>query len=106
VCLACLAIVTGETQPPPDKNPPAKADSNFSFMSGTVSEILSDSITITRNVAGKASEKHTFQTTAETTIEGKLKVKARVTIGYVKGEDTNTAVRIIVRSSSPPAPKK
>jgi len=71
-------------------------------MSGTVSEVAADHVTLTRVVADRTVEKHAFLLTAETTVEGKLKVKARVTVGYVKGEDEDTAVRIIVRSSQRP----
>ncbi len=88
------------------QEPPSKPESTFFFMSGTVSELESDRLTITRVVAGRATEKHAFVMTAETTVEGKLRIKARVTVGYVKGEEADTAVRIIVRSSSQQGPKK
>jgi len=100
----CL-LWADETRKPGDRTPPPKADGNFSVMSGTVVELEPGRITILRAVAGKAAEKHTFITTPETTIEGKLKVKARVTVGYVKGEEAGTAVRIIVRTSSQPQKK-
>lgn len=84
------------------QDPPAKPEPTFFFMSGTVSELSKARITITRVAAGRTTEKHAFLLTAETTVEGKLRLKARVTIGYVKGEDDDTAVRIIVRAAQRP----
>ena len=100
----CL-LLADETQKAGDRTPPPKTDGNFSVMSGTVLELETGRITISRAVAGKAAEKHTFVTTPETTVEGKLRVRARVTVGYVKGDEADTAVRIIVRTSSQPQKK-
>lgn len=100
-----LTLAAGPARADP-KSPQAKTDANFFFMSGVVTELQDNHITITRTPSGKAAEKHTFVTTPETTIEGKLKLKARVTVGYSKGETEDTAVRIIVRPPSTPPAKK
>jgi hypothetical protein len=100
-----LALATGVSRGAADAGQ-AKPDSNFFFMSGVVTDLQENHLTITRTPAGKAAEKHTFVTTPETTIEGKLRLKARVTVGYVKGETEDTAVRIIVRPASPPSKKQ
>lgn len=101
ICLAGAPRAT-DAQSAPSQDPPTKTEPTFFFMSGTVSELANDRMTITRAVAGRATEKHAFLLTTDTTVEGKLKVKARVTVGYVKGEEADTAVRIIVRSSQGP----
>lgn len=102
--LVCLAITPPAIHAGSQavQDPPAKPESTFFFMSGTVSELSKTHITITRAAGGRATEKHAFLLTAETTVEGKLRLKARVTVGYVKGEDDDTAVRIIVRSAQGP----
>jgi hypothetical protein len=48
---------------------------------------------------GKNSDTRTFLITQETRVEGKLRVKARVTVRYAHEGDSNRALRIIVRTS-------
>jgi len=50
-------------------------------------------------VLGKSSETRTFLVTPETRVEGKLRVKARVTVRYTREEQGDRALHIIVRSS-------
>ncbi len=77
------------------------------FVSGTVAELPPGKIVVNRAVLGKPAEYHTFLVTNETTIEGQLRVDARVTVGYrnVEGSEP-VAVRIIVRPSAPNPPKE
>lgn len=69
------------------------------FFSGVVTELAADKITVLKTVLGKNSDTRTFVITAETSVEGKLRVKARVTVRYAHEEDSNRAVHIIVRNS-------
>jgi hypothetical protein len=50
-------------------------------------------------VLGKSSETRTFAITPATKVEGKLRVKLRVTVRFTKDEDVETAVHIIVRAT-------
>ena len=69
------------------------------FFSGVVTELSADKITVLKTVLGKNSETRTFLIATETRIEGKLKVKARVTVRYTHDDDANRALHIIVRTA-------
>jgi hypothetical protein len=68
------------------------------FFSGVITALADGKITVLKSVLGKSSER-TFLITQETRVEGKLRVKARVTVRYVPGEDGDRALHIIVRTS-------
>jgi hypothetical protein len=56
-------------------------------------------IVVNRAVIGKPPENRTFQITPDTKIEGKLRTRVRVTVGFRAGEEGEpVAVRIIVRN--------
>lgn len=63
-------------------------------------------ITVSRSILGKPAEKRTFWIKTDTRIEGNLRMKARVTVGYVVTDEGNIARLIVVRSGSqkPPTP--
>ena len=69
------------------------------FFSGVVTTLADDRITVFKTVLGKSSETRTFLITPETRVEGKLRVKVRVTVRYTRQEDGDRALHIIVRSS-------
>jgi hypothetical protein len=75
------------------------------FFSGIVTALNQSSVTVTRTVLGKESAVRTFVITAETHIEGKPKLRSRVTVRFVSDENGDRAVRIIVRPAAP-QPKK
>lgn len=73
--------------------------------SGTVVDLDKEKITVSRAVTGKPAEKRSFLMKTETKVEGKLKTRARVTVGFVASEEGDVAMRIIVRApSATPAP--
>ena len=69
------------------------------FFSGTITVLADDKITVSRTVLGKSSETRSFVITKATKVEGKLRVKLRVTVRFTKDEDVETAVHIIVRTT-------
>ena len=69
------------------------------FFSGVITALAEDKITVFKTVLGKNSETRTFLITSETRVEGKLRLKARVTVRYARGEEGDRALRIIVRPS-------
>ena len=69
------------------------------FFSGTITVLGDDKITVNRAVLGKSSETRTFAITKSTKVEGKLRVKMRVTVRFTREEDVDTAVHIIVRAT-------
>jgi hypothetical protein len=75
----------------------APSESNYEFFSGTILQMPEGSITVSRAVVGKAAENRSFLITHDTVVEGKLRMKARVTVGYKPTNDGDLAVRIIVR---------
>ncbi|MBC7927452.1 MAG: hypothetical protein H7039_17530 [Bryobacteraceae bacterium] len=75
-----------------------QAESNYEFVSGIVSDLPPGKIVVNRAVLGKPPENRTFSITAETKIEGRLRPRVRVTVGFRTTEDGEpVAVRIIVR---------
>jgi hypothetical protein len=73
-----------------------KYDQTFS---GPIVEISATQITVSRSILGKPAEKRTFWIKSDTRIEGKLRVKVKVTVGYVASDDGDVARLIVVRSS-------
>ena len=69
------------------------------FFSGTITVLTEDKITVIRTVLGKSSETRTFAITPATKVEGKLRVKLRVTVRFTKDEDVDKALHIIVRAA-------
>ncbi len=86
-CPAQDATIPPETKPVPE-----------TFFSGAVIAVSTTEITIRRRALISNATTKTFAMDAETKIEGKLRVKANVTVRYVTGDDGNArATRIIVR---------
>ncbi len=75
---------------------PSKPPENDSPVSGVVSELTREKITVTRNILGK-SETRSFIINSDTKVEGKLKQKSRVTIRFSKTDEGDVALAIIVR---------
>jgi hypothetical protein len=98
--LACAAAVSTfvpfsaaqETAPPQQKD-----RAQDTFFSGNVVSVTPDKLTVTRRTLALSSVTKTFLLDSETKIEGKLQVKARVTVKFEKTEDGERAVRVIVR---------
>ncbi len=80
----------------------SKPAPTYKFLSGTVMDVNADSLVVRRGRFRKPPEIRKFRLTPETRIEGSLKTQARVTVGYTSSEESDTAVRVIVR---PPAKK-
>jgi hypothetical protein len=83
----------------PGQEPAPSVEPNYEFVSGTVADLPPGRIVVNRAVIGKPAENRTFLITGETKIEGKLRPKARVTVGFKPSEEGDVAMRIIVRNS-------
>jgi len=77
-------------------------DANYEFVSGIITELPPGRIVVNRALLGKPPENRTFLVNGETKVEGKLKPKARVTVGFKTTDDGDVAVRIIVRTAQSP----
>jgi hypothetical protein len=88
----------------PAQDPP-NGEAGANFFSGTVAELGSGRVTVSRNHLGK-NESRTFLVTQETRVEGKLRVSARVTVRFRTADDGDLAVHIIVRAGAQATPRK
>lgn len=80
---------------------PPQLEGPYEFVSGTIAELPPGKIVVNRAVTGKPAENRTFAITGETKVEGRLRVRARVTVGFkTTDEGEPVAVRIIVRAQN------
>jgi hypothetical protein len=70
----------------------------YEYFSGSITVMDEEKVTVLKTVLGKTSETRTFLITKETRIEGKLKLKARVTVRYTHDDEGYRALHIIVRA--------
>src|SRR5262249_46573147 len=84
-----------------NQEPPAPEQPADQYFSGTVVAYVGERLTVARTVLGKTSSSRQFTISKETQIEGKLKVKVRVTVQYITKDEVDHAVHIIVRNQPP-----
>lgn len=89
VLLACPPVMRAQEEPPGKTRP--TYDDTFG---GPIVELTATKVTVSRNVLGK-TERRTFLIKPDTRIEGKLKVKEKVTVGFVTTDEGDIA-RLIV----------
>jgi hypothetical protein len=82
----------------------ASAPEESETFSDTVVELSSTQVTISRSILGSAAEKRTFLLKPETRVEGHLRTKARVTVGFVTTDEGDIARLIVVREKQPKKP--
>jgi hypothetical protein len=115
--LAILLMVAGTllssggwSQPPAKadsaKNEPKSEPKYDETFSGPIVELSATKITVSRSILGKPAEKCTFLIKSDTRIEGKLRVRAKVTVGFVTTDEGDIARLVVVRTSQKPADKK
>jgi hypothetical protein len=75
-----------------------KYDDTFS---GAIIELSTTKITVSRSILGKPAEKRVFLIQSDTRIEGKLRVKLKVTVGFVTSDEGDVARLIVVRQKPP-----
>ena len=68
--------------------------------SGPVVEFSSSKIVVSRSILGQPAEKRTFVIHPDTRVEGKLRVRVKVTIGFVTTEEGDIARLIVVRATA------
>lgn len=68
------------------------------FYSGYVVDLGSDKVSVERTVLGHPPETRSFILNGKTGVEGKLQVKARVTVQFAPSDQGEVAIHIIVRS--------
>lgn len=80
--------------------PAAKAERQSKNFAGNITELSADKLTVVRSTLGGSAQTRTFLISKETRIEGKLRLKSKVTVGFVSSEDGDVARLIVVRASS------
>ena len=96
VALCCAPTLFAQDTPPLTDPPKTEAPHQDAF-SGPIVELTPERITVMRAILGKPAEKRTFLIKHDTKIEGKLKLKLKVTVGFVTTEDGDVARLIVVR---------
>lgn len=97
--LSLLVLIPAglRSQEPGAAGPKAAVPAGRIF-SGTVTQLTDQSLTVVRRLAGQQPVTREFARDDKTTVEGKLRVKSRVTVRYKALDDSGfVAVHIIVR---------
>jgi hypothetical protein len=86
------------SQQEPDTTAPKAAVPSEDIFSGTVTQLTDRSLTVVRKIPGQKPVTREFTRDGNTTLEGKLRNRVRVTVRYKALEDGGfVAVHIIVR---------
>lgn len=88
------------------KDAPKSEPSYDDTFSGPVMELSATKITVSRSILGRPAEKRTFLIKSDTRIEGRLRVRAKVTVGFVTMDDLDIARLIVVRTTTPRPPQE
>lgn len=64
---------------------------------GTVVELTAERVTVARSILGGTAERRSFLLKPDTRVEGKLRAKARVTVGFINTNEGDVALLIVVR---------
>jgi len=84
----------------------AAQEDEDNYFTGNVVESAPDHLKVSRVLQGK-TEAHVFKMTPATKIEqGRIRLKERVTVRFVTGDDGDTAILVIVRPTSTQQKKK
>ena len=67
--------------------------------SGSVVQLSASQVTISRSILGKPAERRIFSMKTDTRVEGKLRINAKVTVGFVSTDDGDIARLIVVRTA-------
>lgn len=99
LCWLTLTVCATTARPAFAQQPVPKTTQQASqeFFSGTITAVNPESVTVVRKGLGKDSVTRTFVVDSATTIEGRLRVKAKITVRFAAGENGERAVHIIVR---------
>jgi hypothetical protein len=102
LCLTIVWRLLAQNPPAPQvqEQPPAERSAD-QYFSGTVISYAGEKVTVARTAPSANGSSRDFMITRDTEIEGKLKVKVRVTVQYIVKDDVDYAVHIIVRNQPP-----
>jgi hypothetical protein len=75
------------------------------YFTGTLIENTPDHLKVSRVLQGK-SEEHIFKVNAQTKIEGRLRLRVRINVRYISGDNGDIAILVIVRPATGPGKKQ
>lgn len=75
----------------------AQAPTASQTFSGTVIEVSANKVVVSRTIMGSPAQKRSFVLKPDTRIEGRLRAKTRVTVGFVTTDEGDVARLIVVR---------
>ena len=101
--LSPLALAQDSDQKQDGTKAEPQYDDTFS---GPIVELTTSKIVISRSILGKQPEKRTFVIKVDTRIEGKLRVRAKVTVGFITNDEGDVARLIVVRGPAKPPQEK
>lgn len=105
-CTLSLFAQDTPTAPPADEESeqpaPVPVPGKAQFFSGTVTDVESDHVTVSRTLVGKAPETRTFLINPETNKPKSLRSKARVTVRYRHEGESDVALEIRIHASHTP----
>jgi len=90
-------VTAQQSQPQQAQQQPPQPPQESETFAGTVVELTATRVTVSRSILGGAAERRSFLLKPDTRVEGKLRVKARVTVGFVNTEEGDVARLIVVR---------
>jgi hypothetical protein len=75
------------------------------YFTGTLVENAPDHLKVSRVLQGK-SEEHIFKVNAQTKVEGRLRLRVRINVRYIAGDNGDIAILVIVRPATGTAKKQ
>ena len=100
LCASLLTVLVRAQETDLSKKDAPKSEPSYDdTFSGPVLELSAVKITVSRSILGQAAEKRTFLIKSDTRIEGRLRVRAKVTVGFVTTDDGDIARLIVVRTT-------
>ena len=100
--MLCVCLVAQDKQKQDGPKPEPKYDDTFS---GPITELSSTRITVERSILGKAAERRSFWIKPDTRVEGRMRIRTKVTVGFVTTDEGDIARLIVVRTTQKPQKK-
>ena len=94
--IASPSRLSAQDNAPTPEFPKTEAHYRDTF-SGDIVNLSPARVIVARSILGKPTEQRAFWIRPETKVEGKLKMKVKVTVGWVPSDDGDIALLIVVR---------
>jgi hypothetical protein len=98
----CCGGVPGITRFAAQQTQPQPAEQRTERFAGTVVELTATRMSVARSILGGDAEKRAFLLKPDTRVEGRLRMRARVTVGFISTPEGDVARLIVVRDKKKP----